>query len=101
MNPAASGPHDLRPAILSRTLAAVLGGYALASASAVFLSFLFPGSVADAVLAASLPSFAIYTAAVIWAFAARSAVRAWLGLGLPTLLLGVAATLCGWSGAGA
>lgn len=97
MTPSATRPQSLRPAILSRTLAAVFGGYGLASASAVFLSFLFPGPVADAVLAASLPSFAVYTGAVIWAFAARSAGRAWLGLLLPTLLLGAAAA-CFWFG---
>lgn len=35
----------------------------------------------DAVMAAVLLSFAIYVAAIVWAFAARSALRALGGIG--------------------
>lgn len=76
-------PPRHRLALLSRLLAAVFGGYLLASVSTVFLSFVLPAVLPEAVLGATLFSFAIYTAAIVWVFAARSATRAWLGLLLP------------------
>jgi len=76
-------PPRHRLALLSRILAAALGGYLLASVSTVFLSFVLPAVLPEAVLGATLFSFAIYTAAIVWVFAARSATRAWLGLLLP------------------
>jgi len=66
--------------ILLRLTAALLAGYAAASGIAIGLAALLPGGKAEAVLAGTLLSFALYAAAVIWAFAARSAGRAWLGL---------------------
>lgn len=72
-----------RLALLSRVVAAVIGGYLLASISTIFLSFILPASLPEAVLGATLVSFAIYTAAIVWVFAARNATRAWLGLLLP------------------
>lgn len=81
----------MRPAppavsIVSRILAAVLGGYALATSSGAALAGLLPASRADAVLGAMLSAFAIHAAAVLWAFAARSATRAWFGLLAPTAI---------------
>jgi len=76
--------------IASLAGAAIVGGYALASAVAVFLGAVLPLPRAEAVLAATLLSFAIYTGAVIWVFAARDARRAWLGLLLPAALLTLA-----------
>ncbi len=79
--------------IASRVLAAALGGYALSALAMVDLALLLPrlgaATRAEAVLAASLGSFVVYTGVVIWVFAARSAGRAWrgLGLGLAGLLL--------------
>jgi hypothetical protein len=75
-----------RCATVARIAAAVLGGYALATALSVALAGLMPGQRADAVLAATLGSFAVYAAAALWAFAAGSARLAWLGLLLPTAL---------------
>ena len=37
-------------------------------------------SRADAVLIATILSFAVYTVVAIWVFCARSALRAWVGL---------------------
>ena len=77
-------------------MAAVLGGYALANALSVaivaIVAFGF-GDMArsDAVLLAMQISFVVYTGAVMWAFAARSACAAWAGLGLPALLAGLVA----------
>lgn len=90
MKSTALAPPSLRFAILSRAAAAVFGGYAFASVCTVLLSFLLPLPVVEAVLAASLFSFAIHTAAAIWVFAAPTAVRAWLGLLVPGLALGLA-----------
>lgn len=76
-----------RLALLSRTTAAVLGGYALASAGVVLLGAVLPGPRAEAVLAGTQASFALYTAAVVWAFAVPSLRRVWLGLLVPTLAM--------------
>lgn len=71
-------------AVFSRVLAALLGGYALAallaSALAVALPWLGLGTRAEGVQTAGLLSFTLYTGAAIWAFSARSALHAWLGL---------------------
>lgn len=85
---ASIAPPCPRLALLSRVTAAVIGGYAFASVGTLFLSHLLPASPPEAVLGATLFSFAIYTAAVIWVFAAATPLRAWLGLLLPGLALG-------------
>lgn len=77
--------------VLSRCLAAVLGGYALATTLSVAIVAIWALGVggmarSDAVLLAMQLSFVVYVGAVMWAFAARSARSAWTGLGLPTLL---------------
>jgi hypothetical protein len=65
--------------VLYRTLAAILGGYLFASTGAALLSALNgPGS--DAMLGGALLGLALYAPAIIWAFATRSAGRAWAGL---------------------
>lgn len=79
--------------IASRIAAAALGGYALATLLAIALAGVLPAARADAVLTAMLSAFAVHAAAVLWAFAARSAGRAWLGLLLPTALAAAVAWL--------
>ena len=76
--------------VLSRLLAAVLGGYLLASALAVFLATVLPASRAEAVLAGMLWSFALHVLAVIWAFSPVSPGRVWLGLLLPAAVMAAA-----------
>lgn len=66
--------------IAVRAVAAVLGGYGVAFAATAMLALVLPLPPADAVTVATLLSFVIYIAAALWAFAARTAVRAWLGL---------------------
>ena len=82
-----------RWSIASRVLAAALGGYALAALLSSALALLLPrvsnASRADAVLTASLLSFAVYTVAALWVFHARSASRACAGLGLWALVSGL------------
>jgi hypothetical protein len=73
--------------IASRTLAGGVGGYAVAALATALLPRLLPMARSEAVMAATLLSFALYAGVVLWAFAARSSRRLWLGLG------GVAALL--------
>ncbi len=87
-----------RLAVASRVVAAVLGGYVFANVIAIFLSEVLPMPRASAVLAMTLASFALYAAAAIWVFAARTAMRAWLGLAVPSGVLGAAAWLIGGPG---
>ncbi|RZL03411.1 MAG: DUF3649 domain-containing protein [Rubrivivax sp.] len=77
-----------RWAVASRALAAILGGYVVAALSTGALAVYLPGSRAEATLSATMLSFVVYTVAVIWVFAARSAGRAWLGLAWPAAALG-------------
>jgi len=90
----ASRPLE-RLAVTSRVAAAVVGGYAFANAVAIFLSHVLPIPRASAVLAMTLASFGIYAAAVIFVFATRTALRAWLGLLVPSAVIGAAAWLLG------
>lgn len=96
--PSPAHPHL---ALGSRVLAAVGGGYALASVFSIWLSYLLPAELPEAVLGATLFSFAVYTAAVIWVFAAASATRAWLGLLLPGAAMGLMAAALQLGGAAA
>ena len=74
--------------LLSRIVAAMFGGYALAALTSV-AAVALPMSRPEAVLTGLLLSFLVYALAVIWVFAVRSARRAWAGLlvaALPLLL---------------
>lgn len=73
--------------VASRMLAAVVVGYALTSAVSILLALLLPVSKAEAVLASTMLSFALYAGIVIWVFQARSATRAWVGLLVPLAVL--------------
>ncbi|RAI59704.1 DUF3649 domain-containing protein [Roseicella frigidaeris] len=86
------------PGVLSRSLAAVLGGYAVAALAATALALWLPTSRAEAVLTGTMLSFALYAGAVLWVFAAASALRAWVGLLLPAALLGALVWLGGGAG---
>lgn len=65
--------------LLSRIVAALFGGYAVAALASV-AALALPISKPQAVLTGMLASFAIYAGAVIWVFAVRSALKAWIGL---------------------
>jgi hypothetical protein len=81
-----------RLAVASRVLAALLGGYLLAALCSVCLGQLlllaFKATRAEAAVLSMTLSFLIYLPAVLWCFACRSALRAWLGLLLPCAILG-------------
>lgn len=99
-----AAPPRARPrlpgaALLSRIVAALLGGYALAALSSVALLAL-PIPATEAVIAGMLVSFLVYCGAVVWVFAVRSARRAWAGLALAAVPLLIASALV-WTGMGA
>ena len=71
-----------------RVVVAVGGGYALAALFTMLLSVTLPLARVEAVLTASMASFAVYAAAVVWAFAARGPLRACAGIAVPAALLG-------------
>ncbi|HRO20760.1 DUF3649 domain-containing protein [Alcaligenes faecalis] len=79
--------------VLSRIVAATVGGYALAAAATVLLTVLWPLPRAQAVLAANMLSFVWYTIAVMWVFSTKSATRAWVGMVLPTALIALLSVL--------
>jgi uncharacterized membrane protein YfcA len=80
-----------RGAVASRILAALLGGYLMAYASAALLTVLLPMSRINRVVTASLLSFVVWTAVAIWVFAARSAWRGWWTvLAAAAVMLGLA-----------
>ena len=68
--------------ILSRTLAALVGGYVFTYAFTAALARLLPLDNVDSMIVASLLSFVIYTFAILWAFAARHQWSAWMGAAL-------------------
>jgi len=79
--------------IASRTAAAIVGGYIVANTVAFVVAAAMPMSEADAVLVAMQVSYLFYAFAVLWAFAAKTARRAWTGLSGTALV-----TLLIWAG---
>ncbi|WP_414605795.1 DUF3649 domain-containing protein [Stenotrophomonas pavanii] len=96
-SPATARPLFSNPrwGVLSRSLAAIFGGYALASATSVFCAVALPGPRGQAVLTGMLLAILVAACAALWAFATRSALRAWAGLLAPALLMAAVARLLG------
>lgn len=65
--------------LVARIIAALLGGYGVAALFSVAVLAL-PISKTQAVLTGQLASSLIYAGAVIWVFAVRRALTAWIGL---------------------
>ena len=79
--------------IVQRTLAAVVGGYAVSWAVSVLLARALPMDRYPAVQWAVLVSFLLYLLAILWAFRVRPLSRMW------GWLLGVTATAtAAWAG---
>lgn len=84
-------PARYRVEVGVRAFAAVVVGYLLAYGATAFLTVVLPFSRSDRVVAASLLCFAVWCAAAMYAFAAKSAARAvCLPLLLALALYGVA-----------
>ena len=86
-------PWPERLGIVSRALAAIVGGYALAALCSVALALLLLLARSEAVTWGMLASFAVYAGAALWAFAASTAVRAWGGLALALAVAALPAAL--------
>jgi hypothetical protein len=76
-----------RTGILFRIVAGVGGGYAIAALFTMVLSAGLPMPRAEAVLTATMASFAIYAGIIVWAFAARGVLRLWAGMAATAALL--------------
>lgn len=75
--------------LLSLISAAVVGGYALATAMGVFLGSILSSSRGEAVLTGMHLGFVVYAGAIIWVFAVRKPGLAWLGLLMASAFLTV------------
>lgn len=85
-----------RLAVTSRALAAIFAGYLLASITSICIAQWLPLPRAEAVVTAMMLSFLVYLVAVLWCFACRTALQAWVGVLAPCALLGVAYACGGW-----
>ena len=85
--------------VSSRIVAAVFGGYTLATVTAIGLAGILPMGRGDAVMTGLLLSFVFYCLAVLWAFATRSALRAWIGIAAWTAVFGIVALATGGAAA--
>lgn len=68
--------------VFSRVLAAILGGYALATSSALFIGQLLLSSAGkyQAIHIGLLLSFLVYACATMWVFSVSNATKAWIDL---------------------
>jgi hypothetical protein len=66
--------------IAGRAFAAIVVGYLFASLATAVLARLLPGPTAEATIAATTLSFAVYAAVAVWCFGDPKAARLWLGL---------------------
>lgn len=98
-SPATASPRTFfsnpRWGVLSRSLAAIFGGYALASVTSVFCAVALPSARGQTVLTGMLLAILVAACAALWAFATRSALRAWIGILAPTLLMAAIARMLG------
>ncbi len=78
-----------RLGVASRVVAAIGGGYVLAAVATGLLAMVLPMPPAEAVMGATLLSFSLYACAVLWVFAAGSALHAWGGIAVPAIILGL------------
>ena len=88
--------HISWPNVSSRVLAAALGGYGLTYAFTACVTLLLPLSKSEAVLTAAMLSFILYTGAILWAFAASTPLRAWIGLFAPAAICAAIAMPLAW-----
>ena len=66
--------------VASRVFAATLFGFILTNTSGVLLASLLPMTKSEAVTTATLLSFLVYAAIILWIFSVSSLRTMWLGL---------------------
>ena len=66
--------------VISRSIAAIVGGYVFSNLLAILTSYLLPMPTVDSVLLSLQLSFLFYSIVIIWIFSAKTAGKAWLGL---------------------
>jgi hypothetical protein len=81
--------------VVSRVVAAIGGGYLLASLLSIVVARAMPLAHASAVMTGMLLSFLFYACGALWVFAAPSARAAWAGLIVPAVLLALVAWVLG------
>jgi hypothetical protein len=87
--------------VASRALAAIIGGFILASGIALFLSAVLAQGVqtrGPAVSSGTLVSWLFWTGGAMWAFYARSRWAAWAWLVIPGAVLWTAGVCIGFGG---
>lgn len=88
-----------RLSVLSRVIAASAGGYAVVQIANLAWTLLLPLDRGEALLLSMQSGFVVWTLVILWAFAARTATRAWLGLLLFALPLALVDAFYFFSGA--
>jgi hypothetical protein len=82
-----------RLGVAARAIAAILGGYGIAALFAAVLALCLPAAFgmarSEAAMTGTMASFLVFALAVMWVFAARTALRAWSGLVIAAVPLGV------------
>ena len=75
--------------IFYRFILAAVGGYALASLSAIIIAHTFAESRSTAVMSATLIAFVIWACAFIWVFMVNKTLKASIGILLPITALSI------------
>lgn len=70
--------------VTARIAAAVLGGYAFATATILLLTYLLPMPQQDALMLSTMLGYLIFAIAIIWVFSVKTVKRAWLGIIIST-----------------
>lgn len=66
--------------VISRSIAAIFGGYVLSNLCAILLSYLLPLTTLDSVLLSLQLSFLFYSIIIVYVFSVKTACSAWRGL---------------------
>ena len=73
--------------VLSRSMAAIFGGYSLAASGNVLMALALPVAPGQAVIASTLIAIVLGALAPLWAFATDRVWKAWLGIVGPALMM--------------
>ena len=73
--------------VTCRVLIALVGGYLLSALSAIAIGLHLPGDKINSIITGLMCTFIIYTVTVIFVFAAKTTLRAGIGVLVPCLLV--------------